>query len=190
MEWYFVLIIIAVILAFLLFLPFIRFALKRMSFYFRLKRACNRSGAQLYGNKSAWLFSTRKSATCDFYLEVDDLVYSVKFAESMIRRAEMVLNGSTSCIIKNYSWCVRPYAWLSVKGDAEALPSYDFKYRIPDGSRSKTVVPVMLILPLPAIIKYRVDGIELELSNGMDIGGSYTVYSGKGFLNVILSGYQ
>ena len=47
--------------------------------------------------------------------------------------------------------------------------------------------PILIVKPLPAIIKIKVGLSERELGNGTEIDCAFTVYSGKGFLNKIIN---
>ena len=174
----------ALILLVILF-PYARFTLKRIIFYFKLRTVCKKIGVRYYGNKPTWIFSTLKADNCDFYIETHDVVLSVKLAESMVRRAEIMFTDTSVCYLKSYRWSILPYSWMTVRPKAYTLPDYDFKYKLRENFSTKPLIPVLLILPLPAILKLRTDGVELEVQNGTLIADKYTVYSGKGFLNML-----
>lgn len=176
-----VIISLITVIAVILLAPFVRFFVKRISFYFRLRRVCKKIGARCYGTKPAWIFSTRKSSNCDFYVEMGDVVYSVKFAECIIRRAEMTFVDSKIYYIKNYRWCFMPYGWMWVKRKPKKLPEYNFVYKLRDEFITKNIAAVLLILPLPVFLKHG----NLEVGDGTVISEQYAVYSGKGFLNEI-----
>ena len=104
-----VIISLIAVIAVILLAPFVRFFVKRIYFYFRLLRVCKKIGARCYGTKPAWIFSTRKSSNCDFYVETGDVVYSVKFFESIIEGTEIKFINATTYSVKNFKWCVYPY---------------------------------------------------------------------------------
>lgn len=170
------------VIALILVLPFVRFFVKRISFYFRLKRVCKNYGARYLGNKFLWLFSTRNSSNCDFYVETSDVVYSVKLFESIIERTEITFINATTYSVKNFRWCILPYTWLTVKPKVHKLPEYNFEYKIKNEFVSKNIVPIMVILPLPGFRFNKTEDCKSELYDGTVISDQYTVYSAKGFL--------
>ena len=173
------------LIALILLIPYARVALKRIIFYIKLRAACKKTDARCYRNKPTWIFSTFKHQTCDFYIETRDAIFSVKLAEAMVRRAEITFTDTLLCYLKSYRWSILPYLWMSVQPKAYILPDYDFNYKLRENFSAKPIVPVLLILPMPAILKLRKDGIEFELQNGTVIADKFTVYSGEGFLNML-----
>ena len=178
-----VIITLFAVIAWILVFPFVRFFIKRVSFYIRLSRACKKLDAKCYGTKFMWLFSTRHSQNCDFYIEMGDVVYSVKFFESIIERVEITFINATTYSVKNFGWCPLPYMWMTVKPKVHKLPKYNFEYKIKNEFITKNIVPIMIILPLPRFYKIQQSGYsDLEIADGTVVSDTYTIYSGKGFL--------
>ena len=177
-----VIITLFAVIAWILLFPFVRFFIKRVSFYIRLSRACKKLGVKCYGTKFMWIFSTRHSQTCDFYVEMCDVVYSVKFFESIIEDAEIKFINATTYSVAKCSWCV----YLYVKPKVHKLPKYNFEYNIKNEFVSQNIVPIMIILPLPRHYKIQQSGYsDLEIADGTVVSDTYTIYSGKGFLKQI-----
>ena len=174
-----VIITLFAVIAWIIVFPFVRFFIKRVSFYIRLRRTCKKLGARCYGTKFMWLFSTRHSQTCDFYVETGDVVYSVKFFESIIKRAAITFINATTYSVAKCSWCV----YLYVKPKVHKLPKYNFEYNIKNEFISKNIVPIMIILPLPMFRRIQHSGYsDLEIADVTVVSDTYTIYSGKGFL--------
>ena len=181
-----VIITLFAVIAWILLFPFVRFFIKRVSFYIRLSRACKKLDAKCYGTKFMWLFSTRHSQTCDFYVEMCDVVYSVKFFESIIEDAEIKFINATTYSVINFKWCLYLYRWIFLEPKVHKLPKYNFEYKIKNEFITQNIVPIMIILPLPRFYKIKQSGYsDLDISDGTVVSDTYTIYSGKGFLKQI-----
>ena len=143
--------VVGVIVDMILTLPYIRCFLKRIAMAVKLYRLCKRRGFRLYGAHLFWIFSSKHSLHCDFYVETRDEVFSVKLFGTLRR-------GHTLIFTKTGEWFVRKRMILFANtGGALELPTdtkrrpfpqYNFRYRYRTKWEIKTPHRVLLVHPV------------------------------------------
>jgi hypothetical protein len=176
--------LIAIIL-FLVCYPYVRWFIKRVVFSFKLKRFCKKNGIKIHKNSPFWVFGITKRTKCDFYVETNDTVYSVKLTENVIRKGHLSIIDATHFTFTNYRFLFIPYIGYWRQAKHKNFPEYDFHYRFKDEFYIKTVIPMMLMLPIPAQITFYDNKSRVSLYNGALIYDSFVFYSGSGFFEML-----
>lgn len=178
MWWLFLLVPLAVVILF----PYIRMGLFRLSFSFRLCRFCKKQNYRLIPTHFFWMFGKTGDCRCDFYIEMQDKILSVKLCGCLFRRSNFHYIDRTHYAVQSLRFslaCTR----FSIPYQMQSKPEYDFGYGFPkDGA--KNICPILLMLPVFSTVTKEADGEKLPVGNGDDIGEAI-FYTKNGFWNFL-----
>ena len=171
--------IILIILIFII-PPYIRYAVKRILFYIKLKIICRRKGYSVQLRNCLSLFGGMNGKYADLFVRTQSEVFSVKFGGSLSKSIYYNLIDETKYSIRDVRFAFAPGVGKDIPYKEKSKPEYDFHSGIENADFSSDVIPVFIMLPYP---KDMTIGPSREaLSNGSDAGEFY-FYSGSGFLS-------
>ena len=159
----------------------IRFAYKRVSFMKRLGKICGERGFRLHCNSALWWLGGMRGKGCDFYVETDSFVCSVKLIGNIIRKTEYKFIDRESYGVKNLWWVCffKGYHPGMLPFDVKKKKPYDMKYKMTADLMKKTLVPIILVNPWPYIMQ---NARGVELCGDGDITPEGVLLSGSGFI--------
>ncbi len=154
-----ILIIIGIIISF----KYVRAFFKRLVFMFKLKKLCAENSYKLYTNSFLWLLGKTPHNGCDFYVETEKQVYSVKFLFIPYKSRGITFIGSSE-----YFWGA-PGIKRTYK-----LPTVDYLYKMRDDFARKPVMPYLLLSPASFHIYY-IPHLGASLKEVKRIGDLYFI---------------
>lgn len=154
-------------------IPFIRFILKRIILVFKLKKLCNKGHLKLYRSNPFWFFGRKNGANCDFYLESEENIYSIKLF-NVPKRSYMLV------FTEDFKYFFRKILVIRGKsynndGKQRSMKSYNFRYKFRNEWELKKLHNILLIHPVCFEIHNRkLNGPEKllgtsDMINGMSI---------------------
>ncbi|MBQ6171018.1 MAG: hypothetical protein IJK34_00110 [Clostridia bacterium] len=125
---------------------YIRAFFIRLIFMFKLKKRCANNNAKLYSNSLLWLLGMTPHNGCDFYVETEKKVFSVKFFFTRYKRDVITFIGSSQFF---WGWLriESPTRPVEVKHRIHKLPTIDFLYNMRNDFAGKPIMPYLLISP-------------------------------------------
>lgn len=165
------LILIALIVLFLIY-PYLRIFFKRISLYFKLRTLCRERNLRLHGGYPLWIFSRKKDARYDFYLEGEDTVLAVKLFAVKSKTKTLYFINDASYRIRSYLGLFSRFAVHFVQPVDSAvrpLPQYtpDMKN---EAWYAKTMRELLLLHPSCGDIRRCRDGQEQIIGTGDTVG--------------------
>ncbi len=125
----FVIVAAAVILA-LLVLIWGRFAVKRISMAGKIKKACREYGCRIHARSPMWMFGYQSGEKCDFYVESEHYIYSVKLFGVLGKKNILVFSGVGQYFYRQAAGARQ----MSEPSDSwiRTLKSFDFRHNYRD----------------------------------------------------------
>ena len=148
--------VLIVVIAFVALIPYIRCFVKRLIFRSKTKRTCLKKGYRLHTTHAFWYFGSKYSKRCDFYIETDNNVFSVKLFGMPNRRAVLVLKGNDKFFVRRFfllTHAISIVLW-PINSKDKKLPSYDFKFGYKDEWENKVFNKVLLVNPVGMQFRY------------------------------------
>lgn len=190
---------VVLVLAVLIALPYIVFAVKRLCLAARLKFVCRKKGYILTPLKAFWWLDTVGSGFSACKIETADTCYAVKIVGTVFRRQHLRFYDDTHYAVRSLLFETHSTAKAAGYTYKEKEP-----YRFAEVDTEKTVYPVILLHPAPTTISAKRTDSNSEkaatswyltpktdapkrdelLQNG-DFTGEGYVYTMKAFLNTI-----
>ena len=134
----------------------LRFLCKRIVLTVRVKRLCKKTNARLVKCGLLWWLGLRILSKCDFYLELDREIYSVKLFELLYRQSVLCFTWEDSFFIRSFmgflGWGGR--VLYTFNGKKKPVPRYDFRYRFEDEWELKNPHNILLVNPVCMEIRY------------------------------------
>ncbi len=180
-------------------LPYIVFAVRRLSLACKLKAACRKKGYTLTPLKAFWWLDTVKSGSPACKIETADIGYAVKIVGTVFRKKHLRFYDGTHYAVRSLLFETHYTAKAAGYTYKEKEP-----YRFAEVDTEKTVHPVILLHPAPTTISAkRMDSsgekaatsayltpktdapYRDELLQNGDFTGEGYVYTVKAFLNML-----
>ncbi len=179
----FVLFLFAIAIVVLI-LFYLRFLIKRILFFFRLRRTCKKNGYRILPCKKMWLLGSRKDTRCDFHIVSDKEVLSIKFFDAPIKMCDLHFHENGlyffKYIIPLYRFCP-PF-----EGHLKELPVYDFNCEPEDPFKNQKRSNILLCHPSPNEVRANLRSGQLVLSPGDEIPHTGIVlFSAKALLTYL-----
>ena len=160
--------------------PYIRYIIKRIIFYIKLKTICWKKGYSVYLRSAFSLFAGIRGKHSDLYIRTPLAIFSVKFGGSLSMSMYYHFIDETRYSIKDMRFAFAPGAGRDIQYQEKSKPEYDFYSGLADSHAAMDIVPIFIMLPYPKDVTF--GPFRETLSNGNDIGECY-FYSGSGFLS-------
>ena len=134
-----------IVLVCVLTVHFLPFFIKRCKLYFRLKRECKSIGATLIGTHPLWFLGTRFGSSNDFYIEIQEKVFSVKLFSMNSRRKMLYFNDKGSFFFRKYTVFMGGFGatatfTLELSSEVQRFFEKDFLRRFPPETFARTPV--------------------------------------------------
>lgn len=155
--WY----LVFLILPFVLY-PFLRFFLKRLCFFFKIKKVCKRKKI-VFHKRLFSFFSNYKSTNADFFIETENDIFIVKLIGVFFKHNIINFIDETHLSVK-----VSGILKWSSENKVKQHPVYDFRHLIDDNSLYKNIHSIILVLPTPVSVFHR----SISIGNGDKLGSS------------------
>ena len=167
-----------------LILFYLRFFIKRILFFFRLRSACKKNGFKIHPSRKIWLLGTRKDTRCDFHIVSDKEVLSIKFFDAPIKMCNLHFHESGlylfEYIIPLYRFCP-PF-----EGNLKKFQNYDFTSCLDNEFQHKKQTKILLCHPSPNEVRANLRSGQLVLSPGDEIPHTGIVlFSAKALLTYL-----
>lgn len=169
--------LIAIIIAALWGIGYVRIFFKRCALALKLKSRCKKSGAILRPTHALWWLSTNGRASHDLEIELGGEVFAVKLFAVKGRLSTLLLGDNGVYNVKKYMVLFGRFnsASIPILSRERHIPEYTFK-----ANTLNSLTPVLLIDPMPLAIKCR----GRQLCSG-DTYDGMTVLSAKGLFDRI-----
>ena len=159
--------------------PYVRFFFKRLWFYSKLMVICHRKKYQIYPTHPFALWGNINGKHCDYYVETEDTVISIKLCGALSKRNFYQFIDSTHFAIKYLRFQFRYGPSLLIEYTPKRKPAWDFQYRYQEQFNGKIFVPVLIMNPISVCITY--GPYHFPVSNGTLLD-ECAFYTGSGFL--------
>lgn len=159
-----------------------RFFISRIIFAVKLRALCRSRGAEMRATSAFWWFKSISSKNCDFYIETDKTVFSVKLIGFISKKNMICFIDERHYSRKNMSFQFHGSAF-QIEYKTHEMPAHNFMYKY-GSDHIKNWEPCYVICP--KILKIsKADGNSMrELCSG-DKVGLINVYESSGFLSMI-----
>ncbi|MBE6638872.1 MAG: hypothetical protein E7616_05395 [Ruminococcaceae bacterium] len=174
--WIFLISLFALIVLY----PYLRMLIKRLIMVIKLKRMCHRKRLKLHPAHLFWMFGDKIGTSCDFYIETQDEILSIKLFGVKWRLATLCFTEGGEYYFKKY------FALVSNLGGMLRMPletmhrkmhAFHFRHRFKEEWELKTTKNILLIHPVCHEIYYiPIHGPRILLGAG-DIVYGYELYS-------------
>ena len=168
------------LLVFVWLLPYIRCFCKRLWFYTKLMILCRRKKYRLHSTHQFALFGSIYGKHCDYYVETDDTVISIKLCAALSKKNFYQFIDSTHFAIKYLRFQFRYGPSLFIEYSPKIKPVWDFRYRYKEHFEGKIFIPVLIMNPISVCITY--GKYHFPISNGTVLE-ECAFYTGSGFLS-------
>lgn len=165
----------------IIFYPFIRFFIKRISLIADIRHICRLKKFRYKANRFGAVFGNFKGKNCDFYIETADKLYSVKLCGTFFRKDLCDFMDEEHYAVRELAFQIAATRH-AVRYKVKTKRAYDFKYKSEKAYSEKDLIPIILMNPVPADVTYHMKGI----GNG-DYIGEGIFYTGKGFCDKLRS---
>ena len=169
------------VLAIIIFV-FGRYVTARIVFAVKLRLLCNSRGSTLYTTSLFWWLKSIRSKNCDFYIETEKTIFSVKLIGFTSKKNMICFIDDQHYSRKNMSFQFHGSAF-QIEYKIHEMPAHNFRYKSAS-DLVKNWEPCYVICP--KILKIsKADGNSMhELCSGDKVGLT-TVYEPSGFLSMI-----
>ncbi len=159
-----------------------RYFISRIIFAVKLRALCRSQGAEMRATSAFWWFKSISSKNCDFYIETDKTVFSVKLIGFISKKNMICFIDERHYSRKNMSFQFHGPAF-QIEYKTHEMPAHNFRYKY-GSDHIKNWEPCYVICP--KILKIsKADGNSMtELCSGDNVGLT-AVYEASGFLSMI-----
>lgn len=180
MFWLWILLFVLLIVL----ITFIRFFIKRLFLYVKIKRRCKRKGYELVGMHCFWFLGNRNRKSADFYIKAKDTVFSIKLFGSIRKNVKIIVKENGDYLIRKY------YAFLSSRSQAllfsDSKPKPYDKYDFGIEGIGENVRRIILQHPAAVEMRHQPHhGSEVVVDNSDVLFGN-EIYSAKAFIEKCL----
>jgi len=133
--------------------PYVRCFVKRIVMAKKLKKMCRTNGFSLYPTHPFWMLGRRGGACCDFYVETEEKILSVKLFGVPRRSLMLVFTEDGKYFFRRI--LVIRYKPYPIDRRQHLLPNYDFRYRFRKEWELKTPMRILLVNPVSHEIRRR-----------------------------------
>lgn len=180
MFWLWILLFVLIIVL----IPFIRFFIKRLLLYVKIKRRCKINGYKLVGMHCFWFLGNRNRKSADFFIKTKNTAFSIKLFGSIRKNVKIIVKENGDYLIRKY------YAFLSSKSQAllfsDSKPKPYDKYDFGIEGIGENVRRIILQHPAAVEVRHQPrHGSEIVVDNS-DVLFENEIYSLKAFLEKCL----
>lgn len=150
--------------------PYIRCLIKRVILAMCLKKKCHKMGFALWPTHRLWWLGGRQNSSCDFFVETNSHILSIKIFGVPDRRMILVFTDDGRYLFRRI-WAIqhKPYP---IDSRQYYLPTYDFYHKYNPAWDIKTPVNILLVNPVSHEIRRRRDnGKESIVGAGESVYG-------------------
>ncbi len=167
-------------------LLYLRFVIKRLILFSKIKVLCNKYRFELVKSHFLWFMGNTGMEKCDFYIVTCEKVYSVVLCRSLIKNCTLRFEGNT--LTKEYNMIL-----YNVWGQIFRIPfrlysrqrrNCNFKYAFQPRWEGKEIAYIALINPAVSEIRKLTTKGEMIIGDGDCVWG-LTIFSLRGFLREI-----
>ncbi len=152
----------------IVFYPFMRFFIKRIIMISRIKRICSLKKLKYKANYFGHVLGNFNGKNCDFYIETNDKVYSVKLCGTYWRKDLCDFMDKNHYAIRSLSFQFA-HTKNSVKYKVKTKPAYNFRYKFSESYYTKELIPIILMNPTSINVTYN----KREIGNSDFVGEGY-----------------
>lgn len=145
----------AIIVAMIIFYPFIRWFAKRFILLFKITVLCKKKKYKLYKNYIFWYLRKNHSENCDFFIETKNNVYAIKLFGIKKRLSIMVFLDDNKYFIRNHIFYGLPFTSFVKDSKIQEFPEYNFFFNYKGIWNLKKHHSVLLINPCCYDFKYK-----------------------------------
>lgn len=178
-------ILIAVIILFFPVYRFLRFLFKRIILLAKIKRVCKSQNYGIYGTRPLWFFSTKRTPTCDFYIDTSNTVFAIKLFGVMNRHATLVFTDSREYFVRIFLGVAHIGGLVPLESKAKKLPAYHFRYKYNTDWNIKEPKNILLIHPVCLEIRKKPDRQDEVIIGDTEKICGMTVHSLSRFIGLL-----
>ena len=174
-------------LAILLIMPYIRFLFKRVFLYSKLKSFCKREQLVFHKTSMLWWLGIKKHGACNFYIEAQDCIYSVKLFPILKRKSCLHFLEEQKFYTEKFLILFGLYgstARFSFKSPIRTMGEIDFKYKFKKEWKEKMLIPILLFNPTCASVKLKIKNNEQVIGDG-DMVYNFYIFGLNGLMKKI-----
>lgn len=156
----------------------------RIIFYFRLKNNCKKNNYNLRYNPLSMLLCITSKNRCDFHIEADDEILSVKFFMTPGKNSILTITGDNHYSFSSVFLFLRTGV---IPGKYKSIADIDFLFNIDNTEHNKIIKPYLLISPACKIIYYEEtpNSPQKREIGEMEYVNFYTLISQRKLLEII-----
>ncbi len=159
-----------------------RFFISRIIFAVKLRALCSSRGAKMRATSVLWWLKSINSKNCDFYIETEKTVFSVKLIGFASKKNMICFIDEKHYSRKNMSFQFHGSAF-KIEYKAHEMPAHNFRYKF-GSDHIKNWESCFVICP--KILKIsKADGNAMQEICSGDKVGLVAVYEASGFLSMI-----
>lgn len=156
--------------------PFLRFFLKRLCFFLKIKKVCKKKQLVFHGGLFS-LFNNYKNSNADYTIETKNNLYVVKIIGVFYKHNIINFIDNQHFSIKTVPLGIfRLFSREKIKKHSPFV----FHEKLNNLSLYKNFTPIIVICPVPVAVYLK----SVPVGNGDDMG-SYSFYTATGFLKAI-----
>lgn len=137
--------------------PFVRAIVKRLIFYYKITKVCERKGFLIHPTHLLWLFGINFMKRCDFHIETPDEIISVKLFGALRRFRVLILNEEKRYFYRYFIVFFSPFGpiFYPIETRKKYLPNYNFKYKVRPEWLDKKTTEVLLVNPVSIEARFK-----------------------------------
>ncbi len=149
--WILLFIAVAVILV----LPFVRLMCKRVVMSFKLQKLCKKNCYKLFPTHPFWMLGSKRGHKCDFYIETDRRIFSVKLFCVMPKKATLVFTDKGNFFVRRYIYFMSYGGGIAspIDGKQQKYTDYDFRHGFRNEWETRSHRSILLIYPISTEIR-------------------------------------
>ena len=166
---------LAVVIAIIVFFPYIRCFFKRLKCAGKIKKLCRAKEYKKYPTHPLWFLGNKRSKKCDLYIETANEVFAIKLFGMPKRMSVLIFNQNGEYFIRRYIALLSPVGVgvrFPTNGKPRSMPAYDFRCNYRDEWEIKTPRRILLVNPVSMEFKRQpLHGGEITVGAGGIVNG-------------------
>lgn len=175
---------IAIAVLICVFCIFGRYVVSRIIFAIKLRALCKSIGARMRATSAFWWLKSINSENCDFYIETDKTVFSVKLIGFISKKNMICFIDDQHYSRKNMSFQLFASAF-QIEYKTYKMPTHNFRYKF-EGDHTRNWAPCYVICPKILKLSKAVGNSMKEICSGDKVGLA-AVCDISGFMSMIES---
>lgn len=177
-------VLIAVII--MLLIPFVRFFIKRVSLFFRIKRKCKKAKYKIKGTHPLWFLGNRNRKEIDLLVETETEILSVKLFGTFRNNTRVIITENGDYFIRKYHAFLSSKSQVILFTDSKPKPFTNCDFGIEKNFSEKRQRKILIIDPVYLEIFHQPKYGNNDIIDSGDMLFGMEIYTGKSFSEKLL----